>query len=93
LSEAAKLSWLGNAELGRRLLVPQDKDPKRPVVCGRDDQEGRALHPVSLPVDTAGFYCADRNSRGHYYDTSEPTFDINELIEKINLDPTAIFWG
>jgi hypothetical protein len=38
-------------------------------------------------------YCADRSSRWHYYDLTDPSPDINELIEEINDDPTGIFWG
>lgn len=38
-------------------------------------------------------YCADRNSRWHHYDMTEPTPDINELITEIDEDPTGIFWG
>jgi hypothetical protein len=36
---------------------------------------------------------ADRNSRWHYYDVTEPTTNLNELIAEIDDDPTGIFWG
>jgi hypothetical protein len=38
-------------------------------------------------------YCADRNSRWHYYDMAEPTTNLDELITEIDNDPTGIFWG
>lgn len=38
-------------------------------------------------------YCADRNSRWHYYDMVEPTERIDELLQEIEDDPTGIFWG
>ena len=38
-------------------------------------------------------YCADRNSRWHYYDEAEPTERLEELLNEIDEDPTGIFWG
>jgi hypothetical protein len=38
-------------------------------------------------------YYADRNSRWHPYDMTEPTTDLGELIAEIDDDPTCIFWG
>ena len=38
-------------------------------------------------------YSADRNSRWHYYDLSEPTTQVEELLAEIDDDPTGIFWG
>lgn len=38
-------------------------------------------------------YCADRNSRWHYYDMVEPTPQLSQLLDEIDEDPTGIFWG
>lgn len=38
-------------------------------------------------------YCADRNSRWHFYDLVEPTPDLDEIIAAVDDDPTGIFWG
>ncbi len=38
-------------------------------------------------------YAADRNSRWHYYDMTEPTPQLDELLKEIDDDPTGIFWG
>ncbi len=38
-------------------------------------------------------YCADSNSRWHFYDIAEPTPRIEELLTEIDKDPTGIFWG
>ena len=38
-------------------------------------------------------YCADRNSRWHYYDMAEPTPQLSDLLDEIDEDPTGIFWG
>jgi hypothetical protein len=38
-------------------------------------------------------YCADRNSRWHLYDMTEPTPQLGELLSEIDEDSTGIFWG
>ena len=35
----------------------------------------------------------DRNLRFHLYDQLEPSPDIGDLLDEIDRDPTAIFWG
>ena len=38
-------------------------------------------------------YCSDSNSRWHVYELAEPTADLGELIDAIDMDRTGIFWG
>ena len=38
-------------------------------------------------------YCADRNSKWHEYLVVEPTSRFDVLLEEVNKDPTAIFFG
>ena len=38
-------------------------------------------------------YCADRNSKWHEYYGSEPTQDLDIILNEIDKDPTRIFWG
>jgi hypothetical protein len=38
-------------------------------------------------------YWTDRNSRFHLYDLVEPNESLGELLQEIDDDPTAIFWG
>jgi hypothetical protein len=38
-------------------------------------------------------YYRDRNLRFHQYDPKPPTASIDELLDEIDRDPTAIFWG
>ena len=38
-------------------------------------------------------YWRDRNQKFHLYDLVEPTHSIERLLDEINRDPTAIFWG
>ena len=38
-------------------------------------------------------YWRDRNLRFHRYDQIEPSPSIDDLLQEIDRDPTAIFWG
>lgn len=38
-------------------------------------------------------HCCDRNRRWHVYEFAEPTADLDELVDAIDLDRTGIFWG
>jgi hypothetical protein len=38
-------------------------------------------------------YWRDRNLRFHRYDQLEPSPDISNLLDEIDRDPIAIFWG
>jgi hypothetical protein len=38
-------------------------------------------------------YWSDRNLKFHRYDRVEPTPTIQNLLDEIDADPTAIFWG
>lgn len=38
-------------------------------------------------------YWLDSHSRFHPYDLAPPTADVGALLEEIDRDPTAIFWG
>jgi len=38
-------------------------------------------------------YWRDRNLKSHLYEATTPTASIDELLEEIDTDPTAIFSG
>ncbi|MFF0314247.1 DUF3024 domain-containing protein [Micromonospora sp. NPDC005252] len=38
-------------------------------------------------------YYRDRNLRFHRYDLAPPTSNMAELLDELDRDPTAIFWG
>jgi hypothetical protein len=38
-------------------------------------------------------YWFDRNSKAHRYDLIEPHQPVTALLDEIDRDPTAIFWG
>jgi hypothetical protein len=42
---------------------------------------------------TWSLYWRDRNLRFHEYDLVPPTSRVDDLLEEIDRDPTAIFWG
>jgi hypothetical protein len=43
--------------------------------------------------NTWSLYCADRNEKWHFYDSLDPSADINDLLAEVDRDPTGIFWG
>jgi hypothetical protein len=42
---------------------------------------------------TWSLYWCDRNERFHDYDRVSPSRRIDDLLDEIDRDPTAIFWG
>ncbi len=38
-------------------------------------------------------YWRDRNLKFHEYDLTDPTPDVQDLLDEIDRDPTSIFWG
>jgi hypothetical protein len=38
-------------------------------------------------------YWSDSDDRFHEYDAIEPSRDIDDLLDEIERDPTALFWG
>ncbi|WP_210776907.1 DUF3024 domain-containing protein [Micromonospora sp. U56] len=38
-------------------------------------------------------YYRDRNLRFHRYDLAPPTSNMADLLDELDRDPTAIFWG
>ena len=43
--------------------------------------------------DEWSLYWRDRNLKFHEYDLAEPSADLQDLLDEIDSDPTAIFWG
>ena len=38
-------------------------------------------------------YCPDRNSTWHVFTPTAPSSDLDDLLDAVDDDPTAIFWG
>lgn len=43
--------------------------------------------------NTWSLYWSDRNSKWHEYDNIEASEDFDVLLQEVDQDPTAIFWG
>lgn len=72
------------------------------VECRPPWREGMSPEWTRFPVarlryvKTTGrwsLYWRDRNLRFHAYDRLAPSEHIGDLLEEIDRDPTAIFWG
>ena len=68
----------------------------RPVVPG-DESEWFEVPVARMKYDatTPGWtlYWFDRNSKAHRYDLIEPHQPVATLLDEVERDPTAIFWG
>jgi hypothetical protein len=66
---------------------------KEPVEMSPAEHEGQIEYLVAHgPHGTLGVL-AGSQSRFHLYDLTPPTTDVGTLLEEIDRDPTAIFWG
>lgn len=43
--------------------------------------------------DQGSLYWRDRNLNFHEYDLTDPSSNVQDLLDEIDRDPTAIFWG
>jgi hypothetical protein len=78
---------------GRAITIYECRPPWHPNL-GSDWTRQRVAQLRYDPDDHHWrLYCADRNSRWHYYDMVEPTPRLDELLAEIDEDPTGIFWG
>jgi hypothetical protein len=78
---------------GKNITIYECRPPWHPEL-GPDWTRQPVAQLRYNPVDQHWrLYCADRNSRWHYYDMAEPTTRLDELINEIDEDPTGIFWG
>jgi hypothetical protein len=78
---------------GKSVTILECRPPWRP-----DFGPDWTRHPVGqLRYDSGDhqwrLHWSDRNGRWHYYDMSEPTANMHELLAEIEDDPTCIFWG
>jgi len=68
----------------------------RPLWQGAPGEWAR-MKVAQLRYDTGSrrwaLYWADRNGRWHRYDDFEPAEDLDEVLVKLDQDPTGIFFG
>jgi len=52
-----------------------------------------AVMRFTTTTNTWSLYWRDSDEILHVYDMAQPTADVGELLDEIDRDPTAIFWG
>ncbi|MER7441286.1 DUF3024 domain-containing protein [Micromonospora avicenniae] len=77
----------------RHLTVVECRAPWRPA-----ENSGWTRLPVARlrytqRTSTWTLCYRDRNLRFHRYDLTPPTPDVGKLLDELDRDPTAIFWG
>ena len=68
----------------------------------RDPRRCTRTRPTRLPIarlrytkarDQWSLYWRDRNLKFHECDLVGPSSNVNDLLDEIDRDPAAIFWG
>jgi len=77
----------------RHLTIVESRPPWR-----EDIDEGRTRFPIARLRYTKAakrwcLYWRDRHLRFHLYDRLAPSPRAEDLLEELDRDPTAIFWG
>ena len=76
---------------GKSVTIYDCRPPWHP-----DDTDWSRVPVAQLRYNTAErhwtLYWADRNGRWHLYDLIDPG-TVDQLLDEIDNDPTAIFWG
>lgn len=79
---------------GNSATIVERRVPYRPI---SPDEPWTRLAVAQLRFDTAQrnwtLYWRDRDERWHLYELIDPSPTISELLNEIERDPTAIFWG
>ena len=60
---------------------------------GEWTESGVAKFKFNRPKGTWTLLWRDRNSKWHYYDPCPPSQRFEDLLEEVDRDSTAIFWG
>jgi len=78
---------------GKSVTVVERRAPWRPEA----GPEWSRMWIAQLRCDPGSsrwtLYWANRNGRWHRYDTLQPQRNVQRVIDEIDEDPTAIFWG
>jgi hypothetical protein len=61
--------------------------------CGYQQQRGRSCSPDTIKEQTTSLFWRDRNQQWHRYTRLGSSARVNVLLDEIEADPTAIFWG
>jgi hypothetical protein len=77
----------------RHLTIVECRPPWRPDTGSEWTRLPIARLRYTQATRTWTLYWRDRNLRFHLYDQLEPSPDIGDLLDEIDRDPIAIFWG
>lgn len=77
----------------RHLTVMECRAPWRPEMGAQWTRFPIARLRYVKTTGLWSLYWRDRNLRFHTYDLVAPTARVAELLDELDRDPTAIFWG
>ncbi|MGH3192655.1 MAG: DUF3024 domain-containing protein [Streptosporangiaceae bacterium] len=77
----------------RHLTIIERRPPWRPSTDPEWTRSPIARLRYTQANRTWTLYWRDRNLRFHRYDRLPPSPHIDDLLQEIDRDPTAIFWG
>ncbi len=77
----------------RHLTIVECRPPWRQGIGSEWTRFPIARLRYTQATRTWTLYWRDRNLRFHLYDQLEPSPDIDDLLQEIDRDPIAIFWG
>ena len=77
----------------RHLTIVECRPPWRKGISPEWTRLPIARLRYTHATKTWTLYWRDRNLRFHRYDQIEPSPSIDHLLNEIDRDPTAIFWG
>lgn len=77
----------------RTITILECRPPWRPDMGDEWSRFPIARLRYTKARDEWSLYWRDRNLKFHPYDLAEPSPDLQDLLDEIDADPTAIFWG
>nr|WP_221623138.1 DUF3024 domain-containing protein [Micromonospora globispora] len=80
-------------EAARHLTIVECRAPWRADMGSEWTRLPVARLRYTKSTGTWTLYHRDRNLRFHRYDLTPPTGNMAELLDELDRDPTAIFWG
>lgn len=77
----------------RHLTIVERRPPSRPDVGAEWTRFPIARLRYTIARGQWSLYWRDRNERWHAYGGTAPSASVQDLLDEVDADPTAIFWG
>jgi hypothetical protein len=77
----------------RTITILECRPPWRPDLGNEWSRFPIARLRYTKVRDEWSLYWRDRNLKFHAYDLAESSHDLQDLLDAIDADPAAIFWG